>query len=428
MPAINQSVVQSVPLVHQAKVFVDSGPAEKSISNKRPSSIPVDELLTNLPKRARTGSAVQADRPSSPPPTHIDPAVRSSVNKETAELALSQTTAARNVLYAPGPVLKKELGAAASVLHELIGQLDTVDQEALGARLLGKEGLLSGGSPQALLGVLARVREDQNGPVNANSTAHDRSAVIALMGDIAALYADTGATTGVGSRTHEQAETLRTNLRRLMAQRGLSEPEDTVIREVQKFGGSSAVGPQKKIERTRPAADLTPRTGIHNTGELADNQLQIAPNQRIPGTKWDVAHISVDRVAATTEPLVGHMSGSPAEILQVWDMLLDDSHETQYLGTLKNKDEKDWNPMSHLSAERQDQQRARVAGASAFLVGLGYHSAVEVAEGALIYMGQNLRGALDAPSQDAGHVLGHGAATSLMTELFEDQASNKKPA
>ena len=135
-----------------------------------------------------------------------------------------------------------------------------------------------------------------------------------------------------------------------------------------------------------------------------------------------MAHIKKDRVFTTTEPLVGHMSGSPAEILQVWDMLRGDAHENQFLSVFSKRDSSHWDPLAEVALERQDQQIARAAGAAAFLIGLGYHSAVEVVEGVLLYMGQNLRQVLDDPKQDAGDLLGRGAATSLMIEIFKDQS------
>lgn len=357
------------------------------------------------------------------PGSYVDPALRSADSQETAKLALAQTLAARNLLYAPGHVLIEELGKVAKTLHGLINELGPEDQLALGARLFGSEGLLPDQSPEVLIGILARVSDDYLLPHKSNSTsAKERAVVIALMGDIGALYADTGATTGVEGRSPAQAEILRENLRNLMESRGLSAPVGCVIDGVQRLGGSSVVGPQKKVERIRPPAELTQRTGIHNTGESADIKLGIASDHRIPTAKWDVAHISKDRVFAVAEPLVGHMSGSPAEILQVWDMLRGDPHEIQFVGVLNKGDSNHWDPLAEVTLERQDQQIARAAGAAAFLIGLGYHSAVEVAEGVLLYMGQNLREVLNDPTQDAGHLLGGGAATSLMSELFNDQS------
>ena len=355
--------------------------------------------------------------------TYVDPSSRSVENKEVRELAISQTLNARSLLYSPGYMLKDELGKASIVLCELFSDLSPYDQQALGARLFGKEGLLSGKNPDALLTALTKVRDDGLHPDQSNGvTGVDRAVVIALMGDIGALFADTGATTGVEGRSQLQEDILRENLRSLIEKKGLSAPNEHVVSEVQRAGGSAVVGPLKKEERIRPPAEHILRTGIHNTGEEVDVRLGIVPGQRIVGTKWDVAHISNYRLLNTTEPLAGHMSGSPAEILQVWDMLRGDSHGAQYLGVQKNRDPNHWDPLADISLERQDQLLARAAGAAAFLIGLGYHSAVEVTEGVLLYMGQNLRKVLDEPTQDAAHLFGHGAATSLMNELIKGQS------
>lgn len=119
------------------------------------------------------------------------------------------------------------------------------------------------------------------------------------------------------------------------------------------------------------------------------------------------------------------MSGSPAEILQTWDMLCGLTGEEQYVGALtrssaRQEREKFFHPMSDFTSVEQAQRYARAAGASAFLVGLGYHSTVEVLEGILVYTGQNIRteGTLSQSQRDAAHLFGHGAATDLITELF----------
>ncbi|AZE84891.1 hypothetical protein C4J98_3494 [Pseudomonas orientalis] len=55
------------------------------------------------------------------------------------------------------------------------------------------------------------------------------------------------------------------------------------------------------------------------------------------------------------------------------------------------------------------------------MVGLDYHSAVEVLEGTLVYNGQSIRGegTLDPSQRESAHIFGRGAATELMSELFK---------
>lgn len=414
------------------KVFDGTILNRRSLSEVDSSPKPAVTLLSTELVRVEASSAIPsvrsvAEKPMttdpSPPTFLIDPALRSMSCSMTDKLALSQTIAARNLLYNPGHTLKNELGEAAYTLRYLICELSPESRKTLCTRLLGPEGLLSGKRAAVIVETLARVGDELRFPHMPNSvTGLDRSVVIALMGDIGALYVDS-LKRAVEECPQQQSSALIEDLRRLIEKRGLSAPTDSVIQEIQQTAGSSSVGPLKKEERYRPPAELSPRTGIHNTGERADEQLGIGSSQRIPSAKWEVAHISNNRVLNTTEPLVAHMSGSPAEILQVWDMLRGDSREMQFLGTLNKADSTHWDPLRNIYLERQDQQLARAAGAAAFLVGLGYHSAVEVAEGTFLYMGQNLRQALDNQAQDAGHLIGHGAATSLMGELFKEQSS-----
>lgn len=335
---------------------------------------------------------------TAPYKAHIAPSMRSEVSGDTRQLALIQTISARQALYQPGETLKNELSQAASKLHQTYGSLEDVDQYALGARLFSSEGLITGQTPNDLLQTLKRVDECPD-----YASGYDRAVVIAMMGDIGALYAATGATTGT-DRTEKASARLRESLRGALAVAGLIPPTEESSRRVQQEGGSAAVGPDKKTERSRPSAKHIDRTGIHNLGEEADKALGVPIEDRISTSRWDVAYIDFNRVADTVEPLVGHMSGSPAEILQVWDMLRGNQLEYQFL-----------------TSHQQEQQLARAAGASAFLVGLGYHSAVEVLEGTLRYTGQSIRHdeILGAGQKDAGHLFGQGAATDLMSEFFQ---------
>lgn len=65
------------------------------------------------------------------------------------------------------------------------------------------------------------------------------------------------------------------------------------------------------------------------------------------------------------------------------------AHE-QFIGILNAGNEHN-NKMLMLSPEEQKQHFARAAGAGAYLVALGYHSAVEIIENILAYTGQSLR-------------------------------------
>lgn len=348
--------------------------------------------------------------------SHIDPARRSDVDDVTAELALSQTVAARTLLYFPGHCLVQELGEVAAVLRELIRDLGSEDQNTVSKRLFADGGLLGGKKIEVLFDSLTRVGNEQMAPYTSEAaTGLDRAVVIALMGDIGELYAGT-AVKGSEREVQEQADALK-SFNDLMRGRGLAALSDEAIHGIHSRDGFYKPGPLKKVERSRPFEKLSHLNGIHNFGEAADRRIGIAQEEKIPGVGWKIAHISVDRIRDSIEPLAGHMSGSPVEILQVWDMLRGDAHELQFFDMISKG-----NLQGDISMERKDQKLARASGAAAFLIGLGYHSAVEVSETILLYMGQTLRVILDKPEHDAAQVFGHGAATSLICELLEKQA------
>lgn len=74
--------------------------------------------------------------------THADPSKNTSAS--TKELALHQTILARKALYTPSKMLTQELQQAAIKLHQLYTDLTPQNQNALGARILGTQGLLPG--------------------------------------------------------------------------------------------------------------------------------------------------------------------------------------------------------------------------------------------------------------------------------------------
>jgi len=351
--------------------------------------------------------------------THTNPTGPHTL-RATKKLAMKQTIDGRRVLYSPCDVLIKELGTAASILHRVVSNLSPDSQTIIAARLLGEEGLLEGRTIADLLATLQRASTKNTVSSAQTASATDRAAVIALMGDIGVFY----------SRPADVKMELLTEFNSLLIAAGLHVPEEPEMEIMRETGGSRTVGPDKKSERKvvtfDAGVDIPFRTGIHNMGLEADKILGITEHNRIPEIRWPVFDISTARIQQTTEPFAGHMSGSPAEILQTWDMLCGVKGEDQYVGALtrnsvRQAGEEFRHPLSDLTSVEQAQRYARAAGASAFLVGLGYHSTVEVLEGILVYLGQSMRaeGTLSQSQRDAAHVFGHGAATDLITELFK---------
>jgi hypothetical protein len=334
--------------------------------------------------------------------SHKDP--RHVSEETTHHLALEQTIYARNLLYYPNDSLTYFLEDAAEALFNFASGLELSLVRALGARILNKEGLLSNQSEAELLGALERLAFFK-------TTTSDRLVCIALLGDIGALFADTGATTGIYGRTPAQAEILRLKFKTFSKRlnKGVDYFTDAIINRIKSKRGSHAVGPDKSKERKRLGEET--RSGIFNYGEKADEILRIDIDDRMPKTTWSVGTIEEVRLNVL-EPWAGHMSGSPSEILHVWDAVTGEDPLKSFVDNISYET---------IKLLKSPQRAAKAAGASAFLVALGYHSAMECIEGTFAYLGQDFRLAgMISDRQDAGHFLQSGASTSMMSGLFRE--------
>jgi hypothetical protein len=358
----------------------------------------------------------------------IDPANHARLDEVARTLALRQCLAARKLFYSPGEVLRQQIGQAAEKTLDIVKNLSESDLKSLTRRLFSPAGLLAKKSPEVLVEMLGRLVEDSRLQTSC-ANAIDRTAFISLLGDIGGLYAD--AKKDSTSFSAEQKMSLLRRVSHLVEEAKLTPlSEEIVERVAQISAGTGVVGPRKKAERQRSDAQL-PRTGLHDLGKEVDEKLGIPDQLQIPPVHWKPMRIKAARLLDTPEPLVAHMSGGPSEILMVWDMLCGKRGEEIYTAALVAQQHAidsgfgSSQPMEHFDREEKNARLARVAGACAMLVGVGHHSAVEVAESALKYTGQDLRSVLDDKStQDAAHLLGAGAATDLITELFELQTKN----
>ncbi|MGY3614122.1 hypothetical protein [Bradyrhizobium sp. USDA 10063] len=344
-------------------------------------------------------------------------------------LALKQASAARQLLYHPGDVLRQEIAKAAGKLVRIVMKLTDAELSTLSTRLVSSGCLLAGKSPNVLTELLERLIDDARCEASCAS-ATDRTAFISVLGDMGALYADSKKRSESFSLSAEQKQAFLGRLSGLIAEEALTPISDEVLERVAKLSaGTGVVGPRKKEERKRIDASAT-RRGLHNLGDEVDERLGVPEHMRIPPITWRPMHIKATRLLNVQEPLVAHMSGSPAELLMVWDMLCGraegvytaalDAHRNAINAGLGSAEPKD-----HFSAEEWAARLARLAGACAMQIGVGHHSAVEVAESALKYTGQDVRSVLaDPATEDATRLLGAGAATDLLTELFETQTKS----
>ncbi|TFV28597.1 MULTISPECIES: hypothetical protein [Bradyrhizobium] len=347
----------------------------------------------------------------------------------THKLSLKQASAARQLLYHPGDVLRREIAKAAGPLVRILMKLTDAELSTLSTRLVSPGCLLADKSPNVLLEILERLIDDARHEAG-RASATDRTAFISFLGDLGTFYADSKKSDGPFSLSTEQKQTFLGRLSDLIAEEKLTAISDEVLKRVAKVSaGTGVVGPKKKAERKKIDTSSI-RRGLYNLGDEIDERLGVPEHTRIPPITWKPMLIKATRLLNLEEPLVGHMSGSPAEILMVWDMLCGraegvytaalDAHRNAINAGIGSAEPKD-----HFSAEEWAARLARLAGACAMQIGVGYHSAVEVAESALKYTGQDLRSVLaDPATEDATRLLGAGAATDLITELFETQTKS----
>jgi hypothetical protein len=274
--------------------------------------------------------------------------------------------------------------------------------------------LLPEQSPKALHEILARLVDVES------ATATDRAAFISIMGFLGKMYMRTVKKKLKGADIPEKSSQFLKMFSEKLKQVGLPDLPDDVVDQIVTIGDSTSLAPRKRQEQPKgnqKDTDTPPlRGGVHDLGDEADAAIGVAQDKRLPKVTWPVAKIDARRVSDTLEPFVDHISGRPTNALMIWDLLCSEALEDVYLGLLSRQTHTI--PMESLGASKQQEKYARSAATNAVLVGVGYHSALEVIDSTLIYSGQNLRGELD-PSADAGSLLGQGAATDLIIELVE---------
>lgn len=386
-------------------------------------------------------------------PSHIDPRKAYGHKGERWGLAAEQTIAGRELLYYPDIEVRNQLKCAALELRIFTNSLPPPVHAALLSRICGDDGLMKVGaysqnyltlvkkynkspSPEGLLQITIAAEQAVIDCANLESQTFDdvigakagpkyamsRVRILALLGDLGALMTSTGATTGteqVPAHRYALAACFYTHICGLPEYRKAMVTQkqiDDSAQAAKKAGGSDTVGPQKKAQRKNDPNIREARTGILNMGKSVDKALKIDERFRIVPSEWMVAHILDTRWTGgkewekgLTEPLAGHMSASPSEILHTWDMLSQRPLKECYVGK-----------QGSMAARNDDALCARAAAASAFLIGTGFHSALECVDGTMTYLGQSLRTIIGQIDQqgDAGYVMYAGAATALMSELL----------
>lgn len=301
-------------------------------------------------KQVHQSADLQAS-PAVPAMEKVDPAIRSQQDKATEELAKKQSTDARALLRQPNAIAKRQLTQASKSLLAIINQLSDEGKAHFFAR--AKRGVLKEvGIDKGLVGM------DRLAHHSDLSTADDHNLVISLCGDLGALISDN---LGPASNPAPAAKEIidKTN-----QQFPLMQPS---LEKSKQIAGSQKIGPYKKQQR-EGVKDGQPRVGIHNTGKATDltagmSGLGFGHRDYLSPVYPMKALISKNRVDATQEPLVGHISGSLNEIVTTMLVLNGESLSEEVV--------------------RTEDQMARIALANGFLIGNGLHSAVETLEASL---------------------------------------------
>lgn len=346
----------------------------------------------------------------------VNPADRSKIDKTTREFALAQTIAARKLLYYPGKVVCTEIKKAALKFQEILNAMTSEEMDLFLSMNFETNELLPEQSPEVIHKILTRLTDIES------ATATDRAAFVSILGFLGKMYMRTLKKRLKGADTPEKSSQFLKIFSEKLKQVGLPDLTDDVVDQIVNIGDSTSLAPRKRQEQPKgnqKELALPPlRSGVHDLGDEADATLGIAPQKRLPKVSWPVAKINTQRVFDTLEPFVDHISGRPANALMLLDLLCGEKLEDVYLGLFLKQSPT--MPMESLTASQQQEKYARSALTNAVWMGVGYHSALEVIDGTLIYSGQNLRTEL-SPSTDAGYLLGGGAATELMIELLEKQ-------
>jgi hypothetical protein len=144
--------------------------------------------------------------------------------------------------------------------------------------------------------------------------------------------------------------------------------------------GSNAIAASKRDERENSKEPASSRVGILPTGTNIDDEIKEAKNkEKIKAAKWPKQLIKFERIKSSKEPWAGHMSSSILELLFVFDLITGNDPLISY----KEKEDS--------KILETTERKARAAISSAFLIGIGYHSALEVYEVVSTYLGRDDR-------------------------------------
>ncbi len=340
---------------------------------------------------------------------YIDPSTQSSYDETTYILALKQTAAARALLYFPSEDSKKQLSIAASNIQKVLRKLSPEAKDELCYRSVYKDGVFPVQKINLLENAIERVRKKQG-------TGKENAALMALISDFDWVMTDS------------KNKNIKDEIRYAVNQTANLEYYSKEQRKnASRLAGSKTVAYGKKFlsEIKYHEGIKKTRGGIHDVSDTVDDLLGIVENKRINKPTWKFAEIDSSRVTNMQEPMVNQMSGSPLMTLIAFDMLTGENTSDQFVSAHNYSPIPDiidenlrYGNNSKITATTLKKKINRAALAASYLIGSGFHSAVENVEGILAYTGQSLRNIDIEIEKDAGHIFQNGAATSLLSELM----------
>lgn len=327
-------------------------------------------------------------------------------SKKTIDKALYQTEIARLLLENPKREAKTQMQKAAAKFLTVFVKLkfDTKDSVLLNTKFNRqiKDSGSSWASKVRITGtatgnsMFATVDKIFKGTANAT----DRVGCLALIGDTGTAImdyvvgVDNPENKAYGEVFDAMADVTVSEPNKVLEKSEKLDMLEKIRTRLYKSFGGSAIAPNKKTERGLcknlfqggAPFKLDGRKGIFNLGDKADREAGIEhglantswPWQAVPKTLMDNCN---------NEPFAGHFSGSIVELLMVLDLLTWDTEEEED-ASFSSPDvwlnESTENIRRRLSSPSR---KAKAALASAVLVGLGFHSCVEISPTVRNYLG-----------------------------------------
>ena len=205
---------------------------------------------------------------------------------------------------------------------------------------------------------------------------------------------------------------------------------------------------KKPTERANPDVVTPLRSGVYDTGALADAELKKkGVTKFINSIGWPKQKIEEDRLrksAQTNEVWAGHITGSGPEILFLWDLVCETKFPPIWIDYKTCDTRKDINVNVTNDANKKEQtaetcselktkpRNARTAIVLGFLLGAGFHTAFESHLVVNQYLGFNYWPAYKDGCEinDTGDTVYMKDATKTMTDVLKahtDEPNVPKP-